>query len=275
VIATKAPAKINIGLKILNKREDGYHNIETTLSTISLFDDVELEETGEGVEIQSPGLKIAQPDNLCYKAARLIIDEFKVKRGVKITLNKKIPVGGGLGGGSSDAAAVLKGLNALWNLGITEEKLMTLGRKLGCDVPFFIRGGSAYVRGVGDELKYFQMPKLNLTIYYPGYPISTKWAYDEYDKKVLTPRPEMDIIVGKKKPKTGMAITNDFEPVVFAHHPDLLDVKSHLLASGALVVSLSGSGSCLYVVTDENIKKKVLKYLLSISAIYFEAVTVQ
>jgi 4-diphosphocytidyl-2-C-methyl-D-erythritol kinase len=270
----KALAKINIGLKILNKREDGYHNIETTFSTISLFDEIGLEEAGEEVEIQSPGLEIAQPDNLCNKAARLIIDEYKVNQGVKITLNKKIPIGGGLGGGSSDAAAVLKGLNTLWNLGLTEEKLMALGRKLGSDVPFFIHGGSAYARGVGDELKYFQMPKMNLIIYFPGYPISTRWAYEEHDKKVLTQRPEMDIIVGKKKPKTGMEITNDFEPVIFAHHPDLLDVKSHLLASGAFVVSLSGSGSCLYVVVDEIIKKKALKYLLSISATYFEAETV-
>jgi 4-diphosphocytidyl-2-C-methyl-D-erythritol kinase len=275
MISLRARAKINIGLKILNKREDGFHNLETTFSTISLADEITLEESSGSTEIQCPELKIAQAENICDKAVRLVQSECRIDRKVKMLVRKRIPVGGGLGGGSADAAAVLRGLNELWSLALKEEQLMALGRKLGCDVPFLIKGGAAYARGLGDELKFFKMPKMKLVIYYPGYPVSTKWAYEEYDKKVLTSVPEMDIITGKKKkPRVGMAINNDFEPFVFQRYPDLLDVKSQMLANGAFLVSMSGSGSCLYAVVYEKISVKLTKYLSGIGATFFEAETV-
>uniref|UniRef100_A0A7V3RHM9 4-diphosphocytidyl-2-C-methyl-D-erythritol kinase n=1 Tax=candidate division WOR-3 bacterium TaxID=2052148 RepID=A0A7V3RHM9_UNCW3 len=276
MIRINAPAKINIGLKILNRREDGYHNIETTLSTISLGDKIMLEKIDKGIEIICPSLKISVEENLCYKAAKLFIETYGLEQGVKITVQKNIPVGGGLGGGSSDGAGVLKGMRELFNINVTDEDLMKLARNLGCDVPFFIKGGAAIARGIGDELKFFKLPKMNLVIYYPGYPISTKWAYEEYDKSNLTTGIETDnILMGKKKKeRTGFNINNDFEKVVFKFHPDLLDIKTNLLANGAYMVSLSGSGSCLYAVVDENVKKKVIKYLSGIGAMYFEAETV-
>jgi len=276
MISMIAHAKINIGLKILNKREDGYHNLETTFSTISLADEIKLEESGETIEIQCPGLKIPQSENICDKAVRLIRAECNISKGVRISVKKRIPIGGGLGGGSADAAAVLKGLNKMWSLSISDDQLMKLGRKLGCDVPFLVRGGAAYARGLGEELTFFKLPKMRLLIYYPGYPVSTKWAYEEYDKKVLTSMPEMDIINGKKKkkPRVGMSISNDFEPFVFNRYPDLMDVKSHMLANGAFLVSLSGSGSCVYAVVDDKMKDKLIKYLIGIDAIYFDAETI-
>jgi 4-diphosphocytidyl-2-C-methyl-D-erythritol kinase len=276
MIRINAPAKINIGLKILNRREDGYHNIETTLSTISLGDKIMLEKIDKGIEIICPSLKISVEENLCYKAAKLFIETYGLEQGVKITVQKNIPVGGGLGGGSSDGAGVLKGMRELFNINVTDEDLMKLARNLGCDVPFFIKGGAAIARGIGDKLKFFKLPKMNLVIYYPGYPISTKWAYEEYDKSNLTTGIETDnILMGKKKKeRTGFNINNDFEKVVFKFHPDLLDIKTNLLANGAYMVSLSGSGSCLYAVVDENVKKKVIKYLSGIGAMYFEAETV-
>jgi 4-diphosphocytidyl-2-C-methyl-D-erythritol kinase len=276
VITLRANAKINIGLKILNKREDGFHNLETTFSTISLADEIKLEENNETIEIQCPGLQIPQAENICDKAVRLVQAEYNIKKGVKIMVIKHIPVGGGLGGGSADAAAVLKGLNELWSLSLSDEQLTKVGRKLGCDVPFLVRGGAAYARGLGDELKFFKLPKMRILIYYPGYPISTKWAYEEYDKKVLTSVSDLDIITGKKKkkPRVGMSINNDFEPFVFNRYPDLLDVKSRMLSNGAFLVSLSGSGSCLYAVVDDNIKDKLLKYFTGIGATYFDAETV-
>lgn len=276
MITLRANAKINIGLKILNKREDGFHNLETTFSTISLADEIKLEENNETIEIQCPGLQIPQAENICDKAVRLVQAEYNIKKGVKIMVIKHIPVGGGLGGGSADAAAVLKGLNELWSLSLSDDQLTKLGRKLGCDVPFLVRGGAAYARGLGDELKFFKLPKMRILIYYPGYPISTKWAYEEYDKKVLTSMPDLDIITGKKKkkPRVGMSINNDFEPFVFNRYPDLLDVKSRMLSNGAFLVSLSGSGSCLYAAVDDNIKDKLLKYFTGIGATYFDAETV-
>lgn len=276
MIHINAYAKINIGLTILNKREDGYHNIETTFSTISLKDKLLIEKIDKGIELISPGLKIPCEENLCYKAAQLFLENYKIDGGVKITLQKNIPIGGGLGGGSSDASGVLKGMREVFGVTVSDEELMELARRLGCDVPFFIKGGAAIARGIGDELKFFKLPKMNLIIYYPGYPISTKWAYEEYDKFTLTSGMDLDNILSEKKKKvrTGLNLNNDFEKIIFKIHPDLLDIKTNLLSNGAYMVSLSGSGSCLYAVVDENIKKKILKYLSSIGAMYFEAETI-
>lgn len=277
MIKINAYAKINIGLTILNKREDGYHNIETTLSTINLSDKLVIEKKDSGIELLAGTLKIPTEENLCFKAAQLFLSHYGINEGVKIVLQKNIPIGGGLGGGSSDAAGVLKGMREIFNLNISDDELMGLARKLGCDVPFFIKGGAAIARGVGDELKFFKLPKMELIIYYPGFPISTKWAYEEYDKLNLTTGIDLDnILVAKKKKqtRTGLFLNNDFEKVVFKAHPHLLDIKNNLLGTGVYMVSLSGSGSCLYAVVDENLKKKVIKYLSGIGAMYFEAETV-
>jgi len=278
MIFLKAFAKINLGLKILKKREDGFHDIETTLTTITLSDKISIEESDKGIKIQCPGLNIPDNENLVYKTAELFLSKYNVTKGIKIDIQKNIPIGGGLGGGSSDAATVLNGLRSLFNLNVSDEELMGLGRNLGCDVPFFIKGGAAIAKGRGDELKFFKLPRTMLVIYYPGYSISTKWAYEEYDKWALTKGSVLDIIEGnegkKKKARGGFDLKNDIEGVVFKGHPDLQDVKMKLLGSGAFIVSLSGSGSCLYVVVDENTKKKVIKYLSSIGATYFEVETI-
>lgn len=276
MIKINAYAKINIGLTILNKREDGYHNIETTLSTINLSDKLIIEKKDSGIELLAGTLKIPLEENLCFKAAQLFLSHYGINEGVKIVLQKNIPIGGGLGGGSSDAAGVLKGLREIFNINVSDEELMALARKLGCDVPFFIKGGAAIARGVGDELKFFKLPKMELIIYYPGFPISTKWAYEEYDKLNLTTSIDLDnILVAKKKKqtRTGLFLNNDFEKVVFKAHPHLLDIKNNLLGTGVYMVSLSGSGSCLYAVVDENLKKKVIKYLSGIGAMFFETET--
>jgi 4-diphosphocytidyl-2-C-methyl-D-erythritol kinase len=281
MITRLARAKINLGLKIVNKREDGYHNIETTFTTISLADKLLFDEIEAGVEVRAPGLKLGQEENLCFKAAELFKSRYGLKKGVKITLQKNIPVGGGLGGGSSDAAETLKYLREMTGANVSDEELMALSRELGCDVPFFIRGGAAYARGLGEELKFFKMPKMSLLIYYPGYAIQTKWAYEEYDKRLLTPAVNLDTIAGDRKKKkvertgfTGFGLHNDFEQVVFSTHPDLLDVKARLLATGVFMVSLSGSGSCLFAVVDEQTKIKAKNYLSDISAVFFEAESV-
>jgi 4-diphosphocytidyl-2-C-methyl-D-erythritol kinase len=275
VIRTNAFAKINLGLRILDRREDGLHNIETTYTTITLADKITLEQSAGGLEVLCAGLKVPPEENTCYRAAQEVLNRRGIKQGIKITVHKNIPVGGGLGGGSSDAAAVIVGLNRLLGLNMAEGELLSIARNIGCDVPFFIKGGAAYARGVGDELKFFKLPKMSLVVYFPGYPISTKWAYEEYDKRVLTSSVDLNIIEDKKKKqRVGFQLINDFEEVVFRSHPDLLDVKAHLLATGAFMVSLSGSGSCLFVVVEDETRKKTLKYLNSIGAMYFETETV-
>ena len=279
MITLEARAKINIGLKIIGKRDDGFHDIETTLTTINLADIITFEEKGQEIEVVATGLDIPSDKNLCYIAATLFIENFDVKKGVRMNLTKNIPIGSGLGGGSSDAACVLNGLNKLYDLNIPEQSLFEISRKIGSDVPFFIRGGAAYARGKGDELKYFKLPKMSLVIYWPRYPVLTKWAYEEYDKNLLTPPSETDIMIeaqkGKnKKTRPIFELVNDFEKVVFKKHPDLLDVKTRLLATGAYIVVLSGSGSSIFVVVDEKTRKGVLTYLEGIGAQFFEVVTI-
>ena len=275
MISVKAYAKINVGLKILDKRDDGFHNIETTLAMINLSDILTLEQTDSGVVVDAPGLDVRQEENLCFRAADLFIGRYGIKDGVRVKLIKNIPVGAGLGGGSADAAAVLKGMARLHNMHIDDKELMELGAEIGSDVPFFVKGGAAYARGRGEELKFFKLPRMNLVLYYPGYPISTKWAYEEYDKSVLTPMPEVDNISGgkKKKIRKGFELENHFERVVFKRHPDLLDVKMNLLSTGVFFVSLSGSGSSIFAVVDETTRAKVVKYLDGIGAQYFEVNT--
>ena len=275
MISLKAWAKVNIGLKILNKRDDGFHNLETTLATVNLADILTVDEIDSGVNIEARNLDLSAEDNLCNHAARLFMDRYGITKGVKITLVKNIPIGGGLGGGSSDAAAVLRGLAKLFDMYIEDKELMELASEIGCDVPFFIKGGAAYARGRGEELKFFKLPRMNLVLYYPGYPIATRWAYEEYDKMMLTPEPEVDNITTGKKRKTKKAfqLENSFEKVVFKKHPDLLDVKTGLLGAGAFFVSLSGSGSCLFTLVDDNIRSNVIRYLAGIGAQYFEVHT--
>jgi len=281
MISLKAWAKINLGLKILNKRDDGFHNIETTLTTTNLADYIRIQEIESDIIIDAKDLNIPTQENLCFRAADLFRKKYGIEKGVKINLIKNIPIGGGLGGGSSDAACVLKGMRELFALNISDEELMELSKEIGSDIPFFIKGGAAYVRGRGDELKFFKLPRMSLIIYYPGYSISTTWAYKAYDEFKSIPQPEPKIIIEKgdkkkkkKRGKKGFTLENDFEKVVFKNHPDLLDVKTNLLVSGSLIVSLSGSGSCLFTLVDENIRKNVVNYLVGIGAQFFEVSTI-
>lgn len=278
MISLKAPAKINIGLKILDRKDDGYHGIETTFATINLADLLTMEVSGSDIVLEANTPDIRAEDNLCFRAASLFRQRYGIADGVKIRLVKNVPIGAGLGGGSSDAAATLKGMARLFEMNIEERELMELAAELGADVPFFIRGGAAYARGRGDQLSFFKLPRMELVLYYPGYPISTKWAYEEYDRDrtVLTPDAGVDSIVAnkqKKKSRQGFALENDFEKIVFKHHPDLLDVKMNLLSTGVFFVSLSGSGSCLFAVVDESTRQKVIKYLEGIGAQYYEVNT--
>lgn len=276
MISLKAYAKVNIGLKILDKREDGFHNLETTLATINLCDLLTMDEVDSGISVEAKDLDLPPEQNLCYRAAEIFRNRYGITRGVKIHLIKNVPIGGGLGGGSTDAAAVLKGMARLFDMYVKDKELMELAGEIGSDVPFLIKGGAAYARGRGDELKFFNLPRMRLVLYYPGYPVSTKWAYEEYDKMRLTPEPDVDnISAGKKrKLRKGFLLENSFERVVFKRHPDLLDVKTGLLATGAFFVSLSGSGSCLFTLVDESTQEKIIRYLDGIGAQYFEVATI-
>ena len=266
MISSRAFAKINLGLRILGKRPDNYHNIETIFTTISLHDEITVTRTEQGISLTCPGTRLpTSRHNLAYCAAALFLEHSRLEAGVSILLQKKIPIGAGLGGGSADAACVLKMLRDLFGLVTSDQELVELGRTLGMDVPFFIRGGAACARGRGDELEHFRLPRLSLVICHPGFSISTKWAYENIGSN-LTKEENWITMLRKGLETQDFALVrqyliNDFEPLVFKIYPELGRLKEELLKLGAHGALLSGSGSTLYAIVDETSKPGILQFL--------------
>lgn len=253
-------AKINLALFVKGKRGDGYHDIETVFQQISLHDDIQLKPTSIAeVEFSCDNPDI--PDgmaNLCVCAAYLLKMHAGIKEGVDIVLHKKIPSGAGLGGGSSNAAVVLLGLNKLWQLGWPASKLADLSLELGSDVPFFIHGGAALGEGRGERLTHFLFDwSLPIVVVYPGVPISTKWAYEQLNLSLTIKEKYIKLAHFKNRNFNNVefyqGFQNDFEAAVFKAHPVLNQIKNELNRLGAIYASLSGSGSSLFgIFSDEN-----------------------
>jgi 4-diphosphocytidyl-2-C-methyl-D-erythritol kinase len=239
-----APAKINLFLLINGCRPDGYHLIFTMFQKVSLWDKIELSVSqGEKrrIYLECPDSKlISGPDNLAYQAAELFLEKADLDLAVKILLRKRIPIGGGLGGGSSDAASVLKGLNELAGFPFNGAYLHFLGCSLGADVPFFLLEAPAAVgRGIGTELEIVNAPHRWYVLVYPGFSISTQWTYKNY---VLTGQDEDTIFDADEAIRTAMW-RNDLEQVIIARYPEIGRIKAKLTALGAEAALMSGSGS--------------------------------
>ena len=263
-IKFKTPAKINLGLHIHGKREDGFHELETIFQMVSLYDDVELELLSSGIKLEcdTPGVP-TDDTNLVCKAALLLRQSYQVEgKGVSIRLKKKIPFGAGLGGGSGNAAGVLMGLNRLWDLNIEREKLLALAAELGSDVPFFLTSPCALGMGRGEQLKVLKpCAKFQVLLVFPGFPVATSWVYQNLKLK-LTKR-ENNISILRKNlslsdiTSLGSRLYNDLEPVVIQRFPEVQVVKDELVARGALGVLLSGSGSTVFGIFDDPEKARV------------------
>ena len=263
-IKFKTPAKINLGLHIHGKREDGFHELETIFQMVSLYDDVELELLSSGIKLEcdSPGVP-TDDTNLAYKAANLLRQSYQVEdKGVSIRLKKNIPFGAGLGGGSGNAAGVLMGLNHLWDLKIEREKLSELAAELGSDVPFFLTSPCALGMGRGEKLKALKpCAKFQVLLVFPGFPVATSWVYQNLKLK-LTKR-ENNISILRKNlslsdiTSLGSQLYNDLEPLVIQRFPEVQVVKDELGAWGALGVLLSGSGSTVFGIFDDPDKARV------------------
>ena len=242
-----APAKINLFLLIKRRRPDGYHIIFTMFQKISLWDEIELS-VGQcekkRVYLECLGNKLTSgPDNLAYRAAELFLEKAGLDLAVKILLRKRIPIGGGLGGGSSDAASVLKGLNELTGFPLNVASLHSLGCSLGADVPFFLLEAPAAVgRGVGTELEVVDVPHGWYVLVYPDFSISTRWAYKNY---VLTGQDQDTIFDAEEVIQAAMWL-NDLEKVVIAGYPEIGRIKDELMALGAEAALMSGSGSTVF-----------------------------
>ncbi len=250
-----SPAKINIGLRILRKRSDGFHDIETIFHEVKLFDEIEFE-ISDSVEFETDSEEIPKDaENLCLKALRIFYESFGIHSGVKIFLRKKIPVGAGLGGGSSNSATVLKGLNILFNVGADEDLLCELGSLVGSDVPFFIVGGTAYATGRGEIIEPIKVElPFKIVIVYPNIKISTAWAYANVRLKDHTHKPSLKEIFLENlnhPEKLREMIENDFEDVVFDNYPKVGEVKKKLYEIGSDFALMSGSGSSVFAFFKE------------------------
>ena len=259
----KTPAKINLGLSILGKRPDGYHELETLFQMVSLFDQIELEQLPTGIEIECdmPGIPL-DDSNLAVKAAKLVQETWPNKaKGVHIRLSKKIPSGAGLAGGSGNAAGVLMGLNALWDLGVDRKELIPLANRLGSDVAFFLTAPCALGRGRGEQLEAIQtIKKFPVVLVYPGFPIATSWVYQNL-KLELTKKPKdisilLQFLSQSKIGLLGKKLYNDLESVVLKRYPEIQVIKARLMAQGADGVLLSGSGSTVFALFDDPVRAR-------------------
>ncbi len=280
MISSRAYAKVNLGLRIINKRDDGYHNIETVLATISLYDELTVAGNHAGIELSVSGIKLARDSkNIVFRAADLFLKQYKITKGVIIKLHKIIPVGAGLGGGSSDAATVLKLMRKLFKPELTDEDLNQLAQNLGMDVPFFITGGAACAWQRGDKLEYFELPTLKLILCYPGFPISTKWAYANVELNLTKAENWIKMVknslVTQDFAKIEKYLINDFEALVYRTYPELKVIKDKFAASGAKVSLLSGSGSCIYAIGEAASMDRMSQFLIDHKKQYFIVETVK
>lgn len=276
MLKLKSYAKINLFLDVKRKRKDGYHDIETILQTINLYDWIFLRSRAREILLSSdcPSLPLDE-ENLAYKAARLLRDYVGLKKGIEIEIRKKIPIGGGLAGGSSNAASVLLGLNKMWNLNLSFQKLFHLGKKIGSDVPFFLLKGRCLAKGRGEKLVILpNKPFFWVVLVYPNFAISTKEIYEKLNFK-LTKKGNSNKINEVLKHlgsiyEIGGHLYNKLEEVIFILYPQMREIKKVLLREGVLGSLVSGSGSSLFgIVKDrkegEELKEKLEKiYIASI-----------
>ena len=255
-------AKVNIGLKLLRKRIDGYHDISTVFQEIDLYDEMTISRSSNSALDFSCNVDWLKNDqhNLCVIAYNRIKDLYDID-GVDINLVKNISKGSGLGSGSSNAAAVMKGLRKIFNLEVTDKELEKIGEEIGADVPFFIRGATQIGEGIGEKLSNIKYTiDGSFLIITPKISIDTKWAYSQI-KNVLDNAASStkfsDLFCGKTiSLDTLKFFENDFESVVFPTYPEIGAIKSELIALGAKFASLSGSGSTVFGIFDDNAKIK-------------------
>tara|TARA_B100000497_G_scaffold41333_1_gene48101 strand:- start:2016 stop:2870 length:855 start_codon:yes stop_codon:yes gene_type:complete len=250
-------AKVNIGLKILNKRSDGYHNISTVFQEIDLFDTITISKSDGPLKFSTnvEWLKNDQ-NNLCVIAYNHIKNLYKIG-GANIVLKKNISRGSGLGSGSSNAAAIMKGLREIYNLEVADSELIKIGSRIGADVPFFINGSTQVGEGIGEKLTSIRSSMdAQYLIVTPDIPIDTKWAYSQYKNNLdncSSPTKFSDSFRGKTiNLDTLKFFENDFESVVFPTYPEIGAIKNKLIALGAKFASLSGSGSTVYGIFDDD-----------------------
>lgn len=270
-ISLKALAKINLGLDVVRRREDGYHEVRMIMQTIHLYDRLDIKRTNEpGIQIQTNlSFLPVNENNLIYKAAKLLMDEFSITDGVSVKLDKRIPVAAGMAGGSTDAAAMLIGVNRLFSLGLTKRELMERGVQIGADVPYCIMRGTALAEGIGEALSSLPpMVKCPVLIAKPSISVSTKFVYQNLKLDDTTIHPDIDRLIDDIKAKNLHDIAahmgNVLETVTIPNYPVIDEIKKHMLSNGAVGAMMSGSGPTVFgLFDDEDTAKKAYKAMRS------------
>mgnify|MGYP000752817420 FL=1 len=270
-ISLKALAKINLGLDVVRRREDGYHEVRMIMQTIQLYDRLDIKRTQEpGIQIQTNlSFLPVNENNLIYKAAKLLMDEFSITDGVSVKLDKRIPVAAGMAGGSTDAAAMLIGVNRLFSLGLTKKQLMERGVQIGADVPYCIMRGTALAEGIGEALSPLPpMVKCPVLVAKPSISVSTKFVYQNLKLDDTTIHPDIDRLIDDIKAKNLHDIAahmgNVLETVTIPNYPVIDEIKKHMLSNGAVGAMMSGSGPTVFgLFDDEDTAKKAYKAMRS------------
>ncbi len=258
-----ALGKINLGLDVLGKRENGYHDVRMVMQSVYVYDRISVEKKREaGIELSTNlGYLPVNENNLAYKAAKLLMDEFSIREGVRIHLEKHIPVAAGMAGGSSDGAAILHGLNRMFELGLSKEDLMKRGVELGADVPYCIMRGTALAEGIGEILTPLpKIPKCFALIAKPPIIVSTKTVYEKLDALEIVDHPDIDgIIQGLEEgnlEKICACMGNVLEKVTIEDYPVIEEIKKLMKENGAINAMMSGSGPTVFGIYKERKEAK-------------------
>lgn len=252
-LTLQAPAKVNFRLDVLKRRPDGYHDLRMLMQRISLYDEITLKIVpAPGVRVMTDSADVPDgPDNIAWRAATALLQRAGCDAGIAISITKRIPVAAGLGGGSSNAASTLLGLNELLGLGFTTEELMATGRQLGADVPFFIFGKAAIAEGVGEKLTELSaLPQLPLVVVNPGFPVATAWVYQNLGLTIEKVAAKISLLYESAADLCGI-LSNDLEAVTISRFPVIREIKDQLMVAGALGSLMSGSGPSVFAVFDD------------------------
>ena len=266
-ISLKALAKINLGLDVVRRREDGYHEVRMVMQTIHLFDRLNIEKTKDaGISIKTNLFFLpVNENNLIYKAGKLLMDEFNITEGVSVELDKRIPVAAGMAGGSTDAAAMLYGMNKIFDLGLSMQELKDRGVKIGADVPYCLMRGTALAEGIGEKLKSLPpMIKCPVLIAKPQISVSTKFVYENLRLDENTVHPDIDALIQDIRDKDLHEVCNHMgnvlETVTIPNYPIIDEIKKKMMNSGAIGAMMSGSGPTVFgLFEDEETAKKAYK----------------
>ena len=272
-IQMKALAKVNLGLDVIRRREDGYHEVKMIMQTVRLDDRIILEKTQKGISMETNlSFLPVNEQNIAYRAAKMLMDEFHIQSGLHIKIDKHIPVAAGMAGGSTDGAAVLYGVNKIFELGLTKRQLMERGVKLGADVPYCIMRGTVLSEGIGEILTpVSSLPDCHILIAKPPVSVSTKHVYENLKLDKIEKHPDIDGMVEALRIEDLHGVTqrmeNVLETVTIPEHPEIQQIKELMIKEGALNALMSGSGPTVFGIFDDREKGMRARDLLRKSSL--------